>query len=176
VDIANISNSRLFCRLFAPLLLLSALQLATVDAHADTIAPSSLVQQSTLVNVQSHQVFSFAAPSEGTLTVRLQELSWPDRLASLSCSVFSSTSILAQLGSPREISIPIGSAGLYYARVSATAGGVLGLGFYSFHVLFTPAVSAVALPASAGLLLGGFLLVWGLRKFPRRNQTFMYAN
>ena len=56
-------------------------------------------------------------------------------------------------------------AGTYFAHVMATAAGQLNLGLYSLVLSFTP--SAVPLPAGAGMLLIGLLVLFALRRTMR---------
>jgi hypothetical protein len=68
--------------------------------------------------------------------------------------------------SPQFQTFQVG-AGTYFAHVMAIAGGDLNLGLYSLLLTFTP--SAVPLPAAAGLLLMGMLVLFALRKTVRTN-------
>jgi hypothetical protein len=143
-------------------------------AAADTLGPSTLVSESTLVENQESNVYSFSAPGPGTLSVQLSDLLWPNSLSALNFSLNSPTNVLGWVSSAGSLSLQV-PAGTYYADVSGTAGGPLDLGLYSLQITFQPQGSEVALPASIGLLLGGLAILAGARLRWMRNESFMYG-
>jgi hypothetical protein len=147
---------------------------ASQQAAAETIGPSMLLSESTLVANQQSNVYSFTAPTAGTLSVQLSDLVWPNTLSDLSFSLNSPSSVLGWVASAGSLSLQVGS-GTYYADVTGTAGGPLDLGLYSLQITFTPAGSEVALPATLGMLLGGLGMLACVRLRWMRNESFMYA-
>jgi hypothetical protein len=139
-------------------------------ARADTM----LLASTNLVSGSSAATYSFNAPTDGTVTARITTLPWPVPLSALSFSATTATDTLSSWTSsgPTDASqvetFQVGS-GTYFAHVSATAGGSLDLGLYSLMLTFTP--SAVPLPAAAGLLLMGLLVLFALRKTLRENES-----
>jgi hypothetical protein len=145
-------------------------------AQADTL----LLATTDLVSGSSAATFSFNAPTSGTVTARLTGLPFPVPLNALSFSTTTATSTLAnwtagsgEMSTPYVDTFQVG-AGTYFAHVMATAGGDLNLGLYSLMLTFSP--SAVPLPAAAGLLLIGVLVLFALRGTMRapRNESVMY--
>ena len=129
-------------------------------------ADSLLLASTDLVSGTSAATFSFDAPTNGMVTARLTSLPWPVPLDKLSFSATTATDTLAQWsGSGNSSSAYVETfqvgAGTYFAHVTATAGGDLNLGLYSLLLSFAP--SAVPLPAAAGLLLLGALVLFALR-------------
>lgn len=137
-------------------------------AQADTLLKAA----TTMVYGSSADTYSITAPSAGTLTAQVSTVPWPTPLSALSFNVSDATSVLAPQGGrvaaqdaggmqPQIETFQVG-AGTYFAHVMATATGQLNLGLYS--VMFTFSPSAVPLPASAGLLLIAFMVLFGLRR------------
>jgi hypothetical protein len=130
-------------------------------------ADSMLFASTDLVAGSSADTFSFHAPSAGTVTAQIANLAWPLPLASLSFSTTTSGSnMLASwtgggVSQTQLESFQVGP-GTYFAHINATAAGSLDLGLYSLLLTFNP--SAVPLPAAAGLLMIGLLIVLGLSR------------
>jgi hypothetical protein len=151
-------------------------------ARADTLLKAA----TTMVYGSSSDTYSMTAPSAGTITAQVTTVPWPTPLSALSFNVSDATSVLSPQGpaaaqaagdSQSQVeSFQVG-AGTYFAHVMATATGNLNLGLYSVMFTFTP--SAVPLPAAAGLLLMGLLVILGLRKTSTpplpRNESVMSA-
>lgn len=128
---------------------------------AATLAQASvLVADTTLVSGSETAVFSFDAPGPGTVSVQLTNLNWPQALSSLSFLATNANQVLSSWSEPagssaaQSLSFQLAAGGTYFADVTATAGGVLDLGAYSFALNFTPAAPPVPLPSSGALLLG----------------------
>jgi hypothetical protein len=157
-------------------------------ARAETL----LLATTTLVSGSSAASFSFNAPSAGTVTAQISSLPWPVPLSALSFSATTATDTLSSWSSLDSSTMQAASAdagatshvetfevgsGTYFAHVMATAGGTLDLGLYSLMLTFTP--SAVPLPAAAGMLLIGLLVLFALRRtLPTagsRNESVMSA-
>lgn len=132
-------------------------------AHADLVAPASLVQNSVLVSGSHASVYSLNVSGPGVLTVKLENLSWPERLAQLNCSVFSKDGLVQALNGSAEWSFAINGPASFYASVFADAAGRFKLGLYSIKVTFQSAASLVPVPAAAWLL-GSVLGMFGIRR------------
>jgi hypothetical protein len=153
-----------------------ALGAATGPAVADTLSPEDvLLTQSTLVINQQSDVYDFTAPGPGTLTVQLEDLTWPDPLSSLMFSLDSPRSVLGWVASAGELSLSIAHGGSYFLDVTGSAGGALDLGLYSVQVDFYPQGTPVPLPAALVLMLSGLGVLGGARLLRMRNESFMYA-
>jgi|SRR5579871_5588574 len=155
-------------------------------ARADTTV---LKGATTMVFGSASDTYSFTAPSAGTVTAEITNVPWPEPLAALSYNVTSATGILSPMMNGQDVSsssdvetYQVG-AGTYFAHISATASSDaadMGLGLYSVMFTFTP---TVPLPAAAGLLFIGMLVVFGLRGTLRgqraesdeRNESVMSA-
>jgi hypothetical protein len=140
-------------------------------AHAETM----LLATTTMVSGTSASTFSFNTPGAGTVTAHISSLPWPVPLSALSFSATTATDTLSSWSTSAPPSTPyvesfqVG-AGTYFAHVMATAAGDLNLGLYSMMLTFTP--SAVPLPAAAGMLLIGLLVVFALRRTMRELTPF----
>ena len=132
-------------------------------AVADTLAPDVLVSQSTLVINQQSNVYDLTAPGPGTLTVQLDDLTWPDPLSSLNFSLDSPRSVLGWIASAGELTLSIANGGSYYVDVTGNASGGLDLGLYSLQVDFYPHGETVPLPGALLLLLSGLGMLGGAR-------------
>lgn len=91
----------------------------------------------------------------GTVTVTLDDLGWPGLFSSLSFAASTSTSLLAQLAGPGNLSFNVAGAGNYFATVYGVADPNFGSGLYSLNLKYSP----VPLPAAAWLLLSGLALL-----------------
>lgn len=117
-----------------------------------------LLSQTTLVVGSQTTTTTFVATGAGTVTAQLRDLSWPERLASLSFAITNSTTVLARsaLSSGTSdfstLSFAVSGPGTYTAIVSGAVSpaNVLQLGSYSLQIELAP--SAVPIPAT-GLLL-----------------------
>jgi hypothetical protein len=132
-------------------------------AHADSIGANSLLQNSVLVAGSQSSVYSFKTSGAGVLTVHLENISWPERLAQLDCSIYSNAGFLHALDGSSEWKFVTTGAESFYASVLAGAGGRLNLGLFSIRVTFESAASLVPLPA-AGWLLASVLGLFGFRR------------
>jgi hypothetical protein len=132
---------------------------APARVMADTLSPDVLLSQSTLVINQQSDVYDFTAPGPGTLTVQLEDLTWPDPLSSLMFSLDSARSVLGWVASAGELTLSMAHGGSYFVDVTGVAGGALDLGLYSLQVDWTP----VPLPAALVLMLSGLGILGGAR-------------
>jgi hypothetical protein len=151
-------------RVLGAVLALAAIAAAPL-ASADTI----LVEASPLISGTQSNVYSLAAPSAGSVTVSLSNLGWPERLASLSFALATSSGVLKTFSGEGQQTFDLGSAGTYYAIVTGKAQGHWDLGMYSLRMSFSalsgPGGPAVPLPAAAWLLLSGIAGVFGLMRW-----------
>lgn len=167
----------------AAVMTLGALSLAqSPAAKADEVL---LKAATTLVYGSAADTYSMTAPSAGTITAQVSSVAWPSPLASLSFNLSDSSNLInPQLLSTAQsvhAADTTGSqfetyqvgAGTYFAHVLATAGGSLNLGLYSVMFTFTP--SAVPLPATAGMLLIGLMVFFGLRRTLRQGAAIEAA-
>jgi len=132
---------------------------AASPARADTV----VLAQTTMISGTESTVDSFTVPSDGTLTMQLSNIPWPEALSSLNFLLSTSSQALSSLSVPQgstSDSVQVGP-GTYFAHLTGTAGGSLDLGLYSISIDFQPA-GVVPLPTSGGLLLIGLLAVLAL--------------
>jgi hypothetical protein len=142
---------------FRGIALLGAICLAV--AAPATVTAETLLSVSTMVAGTNAEVYSFDAPSAGTLNVQLTDLGWPSRLASLNSTIYSSSTALGSLSAAGDLSIQLSGPIDLSAFVSAQAQGALDLGLYSLDVTFSPSASPVPLPPAGLLLTGGMGLL-----------------
>lgn len=131
-------------------------------AHADNI-PAAMIQSTTMVTGNASTVYTLNTNGPGKLTVRLENISWPERLASLDCSIYSNDGLVTALQGTTEWSLMTTGPASFYANVLAGAGGRLNMGLFSIRMTFESAASLVPLPA-AGWLLASVLGFFGLRR------------
>lgn len=137
-------------------------------ASADTM----LLADTTLVTGSESAVYSFVAPTAGTVTATLMNQNWPTPLSALSFAATSASSVISAWSAPviEAESFQVG-AGTYFAHVNATASGPLDLGLYSLNLSFAPA-GTVPLPSSDWMLLGATLALFGLVRFSSAFAAF----
>ena len=148
--------------------LLAALASLGLSQAPHALADTMLLSDTTLVRGTSSAVFSFDAPSAGTVTATLSNLPWPSSLKTLefaattSTDVISSWSALDSANETRSESFLVGP-GTYFAHIMAAAGdNALNLGLYSLNLTFS--TNVVPLPASDWMLLAGVLVLFGLTR------------
>lgn len=143
---------------------------AVPDARADTI----VLQKTAMVSGTQSFAYSFQAPSAGTFSVQLNNLEWPERLASLSFAATTATGVLdTRAGNNGLLTFTVGSAGNYFAHVAGTAQGALNLGLYSLRISFLAngGPGVVPLPAGLPLLLFGFAAAAGVLRRRKESVT-----
>jgi hypothetical protein len=128
------------------------------SAHAESV----VFEQSGLISGSQSFVFNFNAPSAGTMTAKLTNLAWPERLSSLSFAASTATSVLTTLSDAGSIQFSVSGPGAYYAHVAGVAQGALDVGLYSLRITFDSGVSPVPLPAALPLLLAALASGAGL--------------
>jgi hypothetical protein len=147
------------------LVALAALLVAHVpQARAETM---TLLADTTMVTGTQSAVYSFTAPSAGTITATLDNLNWQKPLSSLSFMASSGTNVMStwsETGSMVE-SFQVG-AGNYFAHILATTADKWDVGLYSVNLSFSQ--NAVPLPASSLLLLTG---IFGLFLVSRNRRS-----
>lgn len=110
---------------------------------------------------------SFNISGPGTLTVQLENVPWPEQLASLNLVVSSASGIQGTEMGPGTENFQL-TAGTYYAQWFATAQGPLNVGVYSVAMEFLPSgVNPVPLPTSIALLASGLALLGWQRRHRR---------
>jgi hypothetical protein len=146
------------------LVALAILGIANVpQARADTM---TLLADTTMVTGTQSAVFSFTAPSTGTITANLQNLNWQKPLSSLTFSATSGADVMSSwdaTGSQVETFQVTG--GNYFAHIMATTADAMDVGLYSLNLTFTP---SVPLPASSWLLVTG---IFGMFLFSRARRS-----
>ena len=145
------------------LAVLAAAAFHALPAQALTIDANTSLQKSLMVSGSYSGVETFSVTRPGTLTIRLENISWPERLAQLNCSIYSQTGFMHSLTDSATLTFDIAGAGTYFANLSAGAGGLLNLGLFSFKVSFVPSAPPVPVPAAVWLL-GSVLGIFGLRQ------------
>jgi hypothetical protein len=143
---------------------------AAPQAQADTV----VLEKTALVSGTQSFAYSFQAPSAGTFAVQLNNLAWPERLASLSFAATTATSVLdTQAGANGLLTFNVGSAGNYFAHVAGTAQGALNLGLYSVRISFLAngGPGVVPLPAGLPLLLFGLTAAAGMLRRRKESVT-----
>jgi hypothetical protein len=129
-----------------------------------TQSTTSLLTATNLVWGSGSLAYDLSAPSPGTFSIRLSDLAYTDKFASLSASIRSGTDLLKQIDGSGDAAINISTAGLYSLVVSYQTQAIQNPGLFSIDAQFVPTGSpVVGLPASAWLLLSGMAGLAGLR-------------
>ena len=128
-------------------------------AHADTM----LVSDINAVWGTESAVFSFDAPTAGTVTAKLWDIGWTSPLSALTFSATTATGVLSSWSAATQQtqSFQVGP-GTYFAHIMAAATGQLNSGAYALSLSFSPSV--VPLPASDWMLVTGVLVLFGLTR------------
>jgi len=139
---------------------LAALPIACIAAPDFAQAENVLAKSTMVSGIQSNR-YEFNAPGPGTLSVTLTDMTWPERLTSLTADLYSPTSVLGKVGGDQSVNFEINSQGLFAAVIFATAGNNLGLNMGSFSVSIDYRTSApeVPLPPAVTALLTGLALL-----------------
>jgi hypothetical protein len=108
---------------------------------------------------------SFSVSGPGTLTVTLQDMSFPSPLANLDLVVSTAQGLLGPETAAGTTSYKLTGSEQVYVQALATAEGPLNAGVYGLDVMWKPAIAPVPLPASLALLASGLmLLAWQHRR------------
>jgi hypothetical protein len=118
-------------------------------AHAETM----MLADAPLVNGSDSFVYSLTAPSAGTFTVKLKDMSFPSPLADLKLALTAASGGLKVLDGVGEMDFDITSPGRYYAIVTGQAQGRLDIGQLAFSVFFSPLSGPTPVPLPGALLL-----------------------
>ena len=144
-----------------------AVHLAANLANAP-VPIGTLASQTNLFSGPESADFSIDVPGPGDLLVQLSSInvgSWVD--ADLSLSVNSATGLLESASgvTGTDLLSPLAVTGpeQLFVNLTGQATGSLDLGLYSVNVVFQP--SAVPLPSSAWLLVGGLAGLGGMLRF-----------
>lgn len=143
------------------LALVGALAIAGLVATPDAKAEMVLTEATTFITGTQSTVYTLFAPTQGKVTVSLADFAWPEKLASLSFALTTSTGVLAQLSGPGTLQFELSGPGTYFGILSGTAKGSWDVGLYSLRVSLAP---AVPLPPALGLLLMGLASTFGLTR------------
>jgi hypothetical protein len=159
-------------RLALAVLIVSSLQ--ALPAQALTLDGDSALQHSTLVSGSYSGVETFSVTRAGLLTIRLENISWPEKLAQLNCAIYSQSGFMHSLTDSAELRFEIAGAGTYFANISAGAAGLLKLGLFSFKVSFEPSAPTVPVPAAIWLFASA-LALFGLRRHAWATIRFRFG-
>jgi hypothetical protein len=130
----------------------------------------TLLADTTMVTGTQSAVFSFTAPSSGTVTATLDNLNWQKPLSSLSFQATSGSNVMSTWSANGSMveTFQVG-AGNYFAHILASTADTWDVGLYSLNLSFSP--SAVPLPASSLLLVIGIFGMFVLSR-ARRSLGF----
>jgi hypothetical protein len=137
-------------------LTLTAALLGTSVAQADQIfSTSQLIEGTSVISSVNYQ-FNVSGP--GTLSIDLQDLTWPTSLSDLSFTLSTASTVIGQFSGAGTQTFNIASGGTLYAYVTGEAsnpsvGPDYGVGLYTLSAGFTP----VPLPAALSLMLSALL-------------------
>ncbi|MEJ0087413.1 MAG: hypothetical protein WDO72_17200 [Pseudomonadota bacterium] len=145
-----VSGVLVLCALLAP------------NARADTVG-SSQVQNTRQVFGSYSEVFTLNVNGPGVLTIKLENISWPERLSQLDCSIFSKDGFMEGLAGSGEWKFVSTGPASFYASVLASSQGRFNLGLFSIRMTFESAASLVPLPGAVWLL-GSVLGLFGVRR------------
>ena len=145
-----------------------------------TRADMLLLANTTMVTGTESATYSFTAPTAGTVTAELTNLDWPQALSALSFMASTPGQVLASWSDPtqsnaltstHQLTFQVARPGTYFANITATPGGPLDIGVYSFSLHFTNGSSAVPLPASGWLLAAAVIVLVGMLRSRRARRT-----
>src|SRR5215469_16213642 len=112
-----------------------ALGALLVGVSSPARADMLLLGNTTMVTGTETAVFSFTAPSSGTVTAELTNLDWPTTLSGLSFLATSGSQVLASWSDPLQpganthaLAFQVSHPGTYFANVTATPGGPMDIG------------------------------------------------
>jgi hypothetical protein len=118
-----------------------------------------------LISGQQTITDSFTLGGAGTLTISLQDMTFPSPLTNLDMVVSSAHGLLGPEVGAGTVSYQVTGPQQIYVEALATAGGALDTGVYGLNVMWKPAVAPVPLPTSIALLASGLmLLAWQARR------------
>ncbi len=139
--------------------LASGAPLAARAAQAGPQADGSLnvYESSALVGGRQTAHAEFTIPVAGKVTIKLRDLEWPERLATLSFLLTDTHDVFQRLDEPGTLSFDLDAPGQFFAFVAAATQDVTDMGLYSLTVSVggpvTPAATSVPVPAAGWLLL-----------------------
>jgi hypothetical protein len=144
--------------------------LAALAAAPFASADPIVVEASPLISGTQSNMYTFSAPSAGSVTVSLANIDWPQRLSSLSFALATSSGVVKTFSGEGQQTIGLGSAGTYYAIVTGVADATAhwNLGMYSLRMTFSTLSGpgpTVPLPAAVWLLLSGIAGMFGLMRW-----------
>lgn len=130
----------------------------------EAVASQVLYDGIGMISGQQTITDSFSVSGPGTLTVSLQDMSFPSPLASLNLLVGSTQSLLGPETGAGTVSYKIGGPEQIYVQALATAEGPLDSGVYGLDVMFAP-TAPVPLATSITFLASGLMLfAWQRRQ------------
>lgn len=130
-------------------------------AHAEQL----LLQTTTTLFGTQSAVYSLSTSGAGTVTATLTNHDWPERFASLSFALATTSGVLKTLSEEGRTTIDVSSAGNYYAIVSGTAQGRWNAGMFTLSLMFSPLSNGpgpVPLPGALWLMLSGLAGMWAV--------------
>jgi hypothetical protein len=130
----------------------------------EAVASQVLYDGIGMITGQQTVTDSFSVSGPGTLTVSLQDMTFPTPLASLNLMVGSTQSLLGPETGAGTVSYNITGPEQIYVQALATAEGPLDAGVYGLNVMFTR-TAPVPLATSIAFLASGLtLFAWQRRQ------------